>query len=185
MYSCKIEKGETVMDYRETIEDSKGGLEGLFSKIPGYQGYKEKEERRAADKLLRAYVSGQLAEQRRRLVDLQRDLVEAGGLLLVDDLDRAVTKVQKLADKIRTASYGYAGIFDEVKVKEEELDALYEFDEDMLGHVSAIGGAIDALAATMDTDGDLKAAIQDVVSAAEEAEVTWRDRESAIMGAVQ
>ena len=172
------------MDFRDTIEGSKGGLEALVSKIPGYHGYKQKEDRRAADKLLREHLAGQLGEQQRRLVDLQRDLLEGGGLLVVDDLERAVTKVQKLADKIRTASYGYAGLFDEVKVKEEELDALYEFDEDMLGHVSAIQSAIEALAAAIDANGDVKTAIRDVVSAAEDANTTWRQRESVITGDV-
>jgi hypothetical protein len=172
------------MDYQHAIEDSKGGLESLASKIPGYRGYKEKENRRAADKLLRDHLSDQLNEQKRRLAELQRDLLEGGGLLLVDDLDRAVTKVQNLADRIRTASYGYAGLFDEIKVKEEELDALYDFDESMLGHVSAIQAAIDALAAAMDAGGDVKASIGDVVSAAEEANTIWRQRESAITGAV-
>ena len=172
------------MDFRQTVEDSKGGLERLVSAIPGYRGYKEKENRRAADKLLREHLVSQLDEQRRRLADLQRDLLDSGGLLMMDDLDRAVTKVQKLADKIRTASYGYAGIFDAVKVKEEELDTLYSFDEGMLGSVSAIQTAIESLAAAMETNGDVKAAIRQVVSAAEEANATWRDRESAITGAV-
>ncbi len=172
------------MDYQHAIEDSKGGLEKLASKIPGYRGYKEKEDRRAADKLLREHLASQLKEQQRRLAELQRDLLDGGGLLLVDDLERAVTKVQNLADKVRTASYGYAGLFDEIKVKEEDLDALYDFDEDLLGHVSAIQAAIDALAAAVDASGDVKAAITDVVSAAEEANGTWRQRESAITGAV-
>jgi hypothetical protein len=54
----------------------------------------------------------------------------------------------------------------------------------MLGHLSAIQSAIDALAAAMDAGGDVKAAIRDVVSAAEEANATWRQRQSAITGAV-
>jgi hypothetical protein len=102
----------------------------------------------------------------------------------VDDLDRAVTKVQKLADKIRTATYGYAGIFDAVKVKEEQLDTLYVFDEGMLEHVTSVETAIDALATAIDSNGDVKSAIRAVVSAAGEAETTWRQRESAITGAV-
>jgi len=171
------------MSFRQKIEDSRGGLESLISKIPGYHGYKEKENRRAADKLLRDQLVGQLDGQRRRLAELQRNLLDSGGLLMVDDLDRAVTKVQKLADKIRTASYGYAGIFDAVKVKEEELDALYTFDEGMLEHLSAIQTAIDALATAMDASGDVKTAIRSVVSAADEAETTWRQRESVITGA--
>ncbi|GAB4530234.1 MAG: hypothetical protein Kow0063_08160 [Anaerolineae bacterium] len=172
------------MDFRDIIEDSKGGLEGLVSRIPGYRGYKQKEDRRAADKLLREHLASQLGEQQRHLASLQRDLLESGGLLLVDDLERAVTQVQKLADKIRTASYGYAGLFDAVKVKEEELDALYEFDEDMLNQVSAIQSAVAALATAIDADGDVKTAIREVVSAAEDANTIWRQRESAITGAV-
>jgi phenylacetate-coenzyme A ligase PaaK-like adenylate-forming protein len=156
----------------------------LVSKIPGYHGYKEKENRRAADKLLRDQLTKQLDEQRRRLAELQRNLLDGGGLLMVDDLDRAVTKVQKLADKIRTASYGYAGIFDAVKVKEEQLDALYTFDEGMLQQVASVQTAIDALATAIDSNGDVKSAIRAVVSAAEQAENTWRQRESAITGAV-
>jgi hypothetical protein len=172
------------MDYQHTVEDSKGGLERLLSKIPGYHGYKEKENRRAADKLLREHLVGQLGEQRRQLAELQRDLLEGGGLSLVDELDRAVTKVQNLADKIKTASYGYAGIFDAVKVKEEELDALYEFDEDMLGHVSTIQTAIDALTNAIGGNNEVEAAIRNVVSAAENAGTTWRQRESVITSAV-
>jgi hypothetical protein len=171
------------MSYRQRIEDSRGGLEALISKIPGYHGYKEKENRRAADKLLRDQVTKQLDEQRRRLAELQRNLVDSGGLLMVDDLDRAVTKVQKLADKIRTASYGYAGIFDAVKVREDQLDALHTFDEGMLEHVTSVQTAIDALATAIDSNGDVKSAIRAVVSAAEQAETTWRQRESAITGA--
>ncbi len=172
------------MSFRQKIEDSKGGLESLISKIPGYSGYKEKENRRAADKLLRDQLSKQLDEQRRRLAELQRNLLDGGGLLLVDDLERAVTKVQKLADRIRTATYGYAGIFDAVKVKEEELDALYTFDEGMLEQVSAIQTAIDALATAIDSSGDVKTAIRSLVSAADQAETTWRQRESVITEAV-
>ena len=170
------------MSYKQRIEDSRGGLESLISKIPGYHGYKEKENRRAADKLLRDQLTKQLDEQRRRLAELQRNLVDGGGLLMVDDLDRAITKVQKLADKIRTAAYGYAGIFDAVKVKEDQLDALYAFDEGMLEQITSVQTAIDALATAIDSNGDVKSAIRAVVSAAEQAETTWRKRESAITG---
>jgi hypothetical protein len=171
------------MDYRRSVEGERGGLEGLFSKIPGYRGYKQKENRRAADKLLREHVAGQLDEQRRRLVELQRDMLEGGGLLMLDDMERAVTKVQKLADKIRTASYGYAGLFDAVKVEEQDLDTLYVFDEDMLAHVSNIQSAIDALGTAMQTEGgDVQGALRTVVSASDEAETTWRKRTETITG---
>lgn len=171
------------MTFRQSVEDSKGGFERLVSHIPGYHGYKEKETRREADKMLRDHLAKQLDAERRRLAELQRQLVDGGNLLLVDDLDRAVTKVQKLVDMVRTASYGYAGIFDATKVKEDELDALYVFDEGMLGHALSIQEAIDDLQTAIDSNGDLPASIRRVVTVAEEANATWRRREEAITGA--
>ncbi len=171
------------MDFQQTVQGAMGGFEQLVGKIPGYQGYKEKETRREADKLLRGYLAGQLDAERRRLADIQRQMLDSGGLLALDDVDRAVTKVQKLADMIRTASYGYAGLFDAVKVKEDQLDALYQFDNQMLEMVAAIKTAVDALAAAQESGGDLKPAIRAVVTAAEEANARWRERENAITGA--
>jgi hypothetical protein len=170
-------------DFRQTVESSKGGFERLMSQIPGYHGYKEKENRRAADKLLRDHLYAQLDGQRRRLMEFQRQLVDSGGLLMMDDLDRALLKVQKLGDTIRTASYGYGGMFDAVTVREERLDALYTFDQGMLEHVSAVQKAIDALATAMDASGDAKAGIQSVMAAAEAANATWRQRQDALTGA--
>ena len=168
------------MDYQQTVEDSRSALERLMSHVPGYSGYKEKENRRAADKLLRDHLAGQLGAQRRQLADLQRQLLDSGGLRMMDDLDRAVTKVQKLADAVRTASYGYAGLFDAVTVKEEQLDQLYDFDDSMLAHVSAIQDSIDALSEAIDADGDVKEAIKSVVTTAEEANVRWRQRDDVL-----
>ena len=171
------------MSFMQNVEDSRGALERLIAHIPGYHGYKEKENRRAADKLLREFLFGELDGQRRRLAELQRQMLDGGGLLLMDDVDRAVTKVQKLADTIRTASYGYAGLFDAVKVKEDELDSLYVFDENMLMSISDINVAIDELAVAVENSGELKPAIQNVVAAAEAANGRWREREHVVTGA--
>jgi hypothetical protein len=40
----------------------------------------------------------------------------------VDDLEGAAIKLRQFIDRVRTASYGYAGFFDAVKVRSEELD---------------------------------------------------------------
>jgi hypothetical protein len=171
------------MEFRQTVQDSESGLERLMSHVPGYSGYKEKETRREADKLLREYLVGQLDVRRRRLAELQRQLLDGGGLLFMDDIERAVTKVQKLADMIRTATYGYAGLFDAVKVKESQLDALYSFDNQMLEQVTAIQTPIDALAAAIDSNGDVNAAIKKIIKATEDANARWRQREDVITGA--
>ena len=47
-------------------------------------------------------------------------------------MGRGNTRLQTLIDKVKTAAQGYAGFFDAVKVKEDELDTLYELDNNMM-----------------------------------------------------
>jgi hypothetical protein len=170
-------------DLRDTVESALGGLEGLAKKIPGYKGYKEKELRREADKLLRMEVAAKFDEQRKRLTELQYQLVSQAQIEFVDDLERAVMKLQLLIDRIRTASYGYAGLFDAVKVKEAQLDALYEFDNEMLDYADTVASDVDRLASAISAREGIGDAIQDVVRTADEANSTFGHREEALLQA--
>jgi len=73
-----------------------------------------------------------LEEQLARVNEVQYQLTSQGRLDVTLLLERASTKLQLLIDRIKTASYGYAGFFDAIKVDEDALDKLYRFDERML-----------------------------------------------------
>ena len=171
------------MDLRETVESALGGFETLVKKIPGYKGYKDKELRREADKLLRADLAGKLDDQRKRLTDLQVQLVSQAQIEFLDDLERAVMKLQLLTDRVKTASYGYAGLFDAVKVKEEQLDALYEFDNQMLGFVDDVASDVDKVASTITAKEGVGVAIAELVVTVEQANLTFGHRHEAILQA--
>ena len=171
------------MDLRETIDASQSGLESLARKIPGYQGYKDKELRREADKLLRMQVAGQLDDLRKRLSELQMQLISQAQIEYVDDLERAVMKLQHLSDRLKTASYGYAGLFDAVKVKEEQLDALYDFDNRMLDSVQEIASDIDQVASAIVAREGVGLAIAELVVTVEEANLAFGHRQEAILRA--
>lgn len=168
------------MDFRETVHGHLGGLESLEAKIPGFKGYKQKELRREADKMLRMEVAAKLDDQRKRLVELQLELISQRLIEFLDDLDRAVTKLQGLIDRIRTASYGYAGLFDAVKVKEEQLDALYDFDNKLLDNVSEIAAAVDKVTSAIGSQEGVAPAISELVSEVEQARLTFGHRNEAI-----
>lgn len=168
-------------DLRGVVEGSLGGLESLIHKIPGYKGYKEKELRREADKLLRLEVAGRLDDQRKRLANLQMQLITQAQIEWLDDLERAVAKLQLLIDRIKTASYGYAGLFDAVKVKEEELDALYEFDQKLLEVADQVASEIDRVTAAITAQEGIGEAIAGLVTVVEEANRTFSHRHEAIL----
>ena len=171
------------MDPRETVESALGGLESLVAKIPGYKGYKDKELRREADKLLRNELATKLDDQRKRLSGQQMELVSQAQIEYLDDLERAVMKLQHLIDRIRTTSYGYAGLFDAVKVKEEQLDALYEFDNQMLNFVEEVAADVDHTATAIGAKEGVGVAIAELIVTLEEANVAFGHRDEAILRA--
>jgi hypothetical protein len=151
-----------MVDMRDVVADGMSGLEKLIGKIPGYRGYKEKEMRRDADKLLRDHIYGVLTEQRGRIEDIQDELgVEF--IEFVEQVGKARRRLQTLADTVHTAAYGYAGLFDAARVKEEELDALYSFDNGLLAESEAIAACVDSLQAAINSSEGVSGAIRDLV----------------------
>jgi len=149
-------------DFREQVFGARdeNKLKRFFSRIPGYGGYMEKDMRRDADKMLRDYIAAQLEMQRKRLAEAQGELLGApGGLDLMDDVDRVQKKLQLLIDRLRVAVYGYAGWFDAVTIREQELDALYNYDSLLLEGVDTVGTQVQAFVDAVASEGELKPAM--------------------------
>ena len=157
----------------------------LASYIPGFSGYVERQNRRAADKLLRESVAARFEELWRRTSELQTQMVSEGMIALMDDMEQAAIKLRTFADKIKTASYGYAGFFDAVKIKEAELNQLYQFDLAFFDVAEQIGRALDNVEASMGDEEGLKAAIRNLISLAREAVTTFERRYEMINGSGQ
>jgi hypothetical protein len=156
----------------------------LLGKIPGFSGYFDREQRRSADKLLRENIAARYEEQYRRISGVQRDLISQGGIAFVDDLEAAAIKLRQFIDRVRTASYGYAGFFDAVKIQSAELEQIYQYDLWLLSLVDEIGRAIDNVESSLGTDG-LPAAIRHLVRLAQESVEAYNKRSEAILGSAQ
>ncbi len=168
------------MDLVEKAKEAMGGVEKFFAKLPGIKGYREKELRREADKRLRTNLARRLGTQRRRLSALQLDLLKAGGLLWMDDLDRAVGKLQLLIDRINTAAYGYAPFFDLERIKEEELDRLAQFDQTLFERVPDVAGGVDGVAAAVAANEDIGETLGSLMETLVELNELFSQRDEAI-----
>jgi hypothetical protein len=143
--------------------DDQDFLKKIASKIPGFSGYIERQDRRAADKILRETVADRFEELWQRISALQADFVSQGELMYVDDLEKAALKLRTFIDKIRRASYGYSGFFDALKINEEELSRIYQYDAGMLDLVDKVAHAIDNVESSIGSDG-LPASIRNLTS---------------------
>jgi len=153
--------------YNQVVGDQ-DFIKKLFAKIPGFKGYIEHGDRRMSDKILRESVANEFDSLYQRISGLQRDLISQGGLAYIDDLEAAAIKLRQFIDRVRTASYGYAGIFDAIKIKEDELAKVYEYDAGLLELSERVRSAIDNVETSMGTDG-LPASIKHLTNLAQEA----------------
>jgi hypothetical protein len=131
------------------ISTPRGGLEKLADSIPGYKGYKQKEMRREADRILRETLARKYEEQWSRLNGTQKRLLSSGGIEYMDEVESAANKLRGFIDKLKTAAMGYGGIFSAVRVKEAQLDQLYQFDSALNDGILQISGTIDAIDAAI------------------------------------
>ncbi|MFN2201691.1 MAG: hypothetical protein ACK2UO_10810 [Caldilineaceae bacterium] len=168
-------------EFVNAAKERRGAIEALIAGLPGINGYVDKELRRDADKRVRNTIASRLEEQKQALFEIQRKLTKGGGLKYVDDVDSAVQKLQLLADRIKTASYGYAGFFDPVRVKEEELDALHRFDVALAARTVEVEADVQALGAAVDGDGDVVAASNDLIKLINELNSLFQRRSEAIL----
>jgi len=152
----------------------------ILAKLPGFGGYIERSNRRAADKLLRETVADRFEEQWKRISALQRDLISSGEIKYVDDLESAAIKVRQFVDRIRHASYGYSSLFDAVKINEKEINALYEYDLALLNGVDELSRAVDNVETSIGSEG-LPAAIRHATSVAQQAVDAFNRRDEVVM----
>jgi hypothetical protein len=167
--------------YVEAAKSNMGALERLLKGLPGIRGYVDKELRRDADKRLRMLIANQLDEQKQALLNVQKTLLKNGGLTWLDDVDEAIRKLQILVDRVKTASYGYAGLFDAVRIQEEQLDALHKFDVALAGRVIAVEEGVKALASAVTSKENIQTTIDQVTSIITELNTMFGKRNEAII----
>ncbi len=158
--------------------------ERIAAALPGFRGYKEKELRRESDKLIRNHLTLKLSKDKDNVRNISQRIADKRYLDILPDVDRLVAKMDRITEKVNHASYGYSGFFDIVKIKEENLDRMIAYDNQLIDEVNALTDSIDALKAQL-LSGDysnLKDKIQGIADKFEILEDTFDKRQETILG---
>lgn len=125
-------------ELHEKAKEEMALLERILAELPGFKGYKEKEMRRETDKLIRNHLYRKLSQARNDLKDVFQQLSERRLHEVLTEMDRLIMRFDRVAEKINHASYGYAGFFNILKIRERKLDKMIIFDSDLIDHVKEI-----------------------------------------------
>ena len=161
--------------------------ERIVAALPGFKGYNEKELRRESDKLIRNHLSLKLSHTKDNIRSIFQKVTDRRYLDILPDMDRLTAKIDRVTEKINHASYGYSGFFDIIKVKEENLDRMINFDNQLIDYVDALNSAIDAFKTQLIAGdySDLKGKVQTVADKLEALETVFDKRGEIMMGVTQ
>jgi hypothetical protein len=169
-------------DMYQNVSGQMDPFKKLASFIPGFSGYVERQNRRDADKLVRDTVARRFEELYRRTSNLQSDLVSAGKIEFVDDMEKAAIQLRTFIDKVGSAARGYAGLFDAVKINQNELEKLYNYDLAFFDLGDQIGHGLDNVEASLGDDAALPASIRNITALGRQAVDTFNRRSEAFTG---
>lgn len=119
-------------------------LEKIMLAVPGFRGYKAKEQRREADKKIRDFVYSKLQEARNGLQDIYQIVAESRVPEALHPIDRLTAIFDRVSEKVHHASYGYGGFFDATKIDEDDLDRMINFDTQLVEGAKGLAQRVQA-----------------------------------------
>ncbi len=137
-------------------------VKSALERIPGYAGYRRKEDRRDDDKRIRTEIADALSAQVDALTRRNAALVEARELTQISKIERLIGQIRLLADRIRTATYGYGGLFSQDSVDEPVLDQIRLFDLALQREVTTLAELVSGHADPAPTVAELDAIQREV-----------------------
>jgi hypothetical protein len=165
---------EPILDKARAAQNA---LERIANSVPGFRGYREKELRRDADRLQREFVASRLDLNKKALNEMTNAATRSGDLAVINDIEAARKRLDRVAARVRYADRGYAGFFDTVKVDEAALGRVYEIDLGLIQGVEAVEAAARAVGTT-----SVKEAVVAMIAQIEALDAQMTDREAVLNG---
>ena len=124
------------MDRKRTFFEKVGRF------VPGYMGYEQRDNRRSSDKQLRNRIANDLLLAETKIETHKQDLIRKNDLQTAMEWEQVRKAINTLSPKIKNATYGESGFFSKEKIKEDELNSIYEKDSELADRVKIIAETV-------------------------------------------
>ncbi len=156
--------------------------QGILAKIQNVfgLGYATKEDLRELDKKLRDNYYADFKALRHRWEEIYLSALNAGQKAAGDDFKKVIQVIDRVAEKVNRADYGYAGLMDRKgHVRETELARVFNYDKALDGDIQGITKAVDELYADSEADRwtDAATKVKNIKLLLLDFESKWNNRE--------
>ncbi len=162
----------------DQIKSKESFLERIKRHIPGYDGYLNKDNSRELDTILRNQLAVGLEQNKTKIKNATQGLTRNGKLFEAGDIDKIDKKNENAIAKLRSAARGYSGAFDVVKIKEDKLNMLYDFDSALLGLIENLNSYFSELENNCSGNLDIKEPVTKISAALDELLKKFDERET-------
>lgn len=128
-------------DIRDKIIENRGFFKKLQLAIPGLREYRKLEDIRAADELLRKQVFDKLDGAKTKLESLRKAMADKGDFNAITSIGGTVSQIQQVSGEIFHSQQGAAGISPNIRIDENTLNKLYEYDYNFVSSAEGIFSA--------------------------------------------
>lgn len=174
---------EEVKDLRIDQGQSMGAkLQELMKRIPGFEGYLDRSQRRRADTVQREYMIKLMSGKKRAIQDIAAVMLDSGDLSMMNSFDGITNAMDRVSNKIRAAGTAGGNFFSLQDVNTELLDRIYECDLTLLSRLEGLDGFVGTLQQAVDTKDNIRQAIGAVNEGLRELETGIDGRDKILKG---
>lgn len=127
-----------MVDLRERVVEDRGIISKIQAFIPGFSGYRAKEDLRAADNMLRIQAADQLSAIRSDVEGCRGIMARNMMMEHMESLGALIAHFKTVDGKIRHAAQGYSGISAKIQIQQAGLNQLYEYDLSLMKGINDI-----------------------------------------------
>ena len=117
---------------------NKNILDKIGALIPGYLGYSNRADKRKSEKKIRDQNALLLEKSEKNIIEFQKILISNNDLTVLKEWEVLRKHLNTLTSLVKYANYGESSFFSENQIKEEELDKILQFDEEIVDRIQII-----------------------------------------------
>lgn len=171
-------------DLRDKVKADRGLIKNIQLIIPGYRGYRIKEDLRIADRLLREELANRFSVAQNGFEGARKAIAKRNAIDLIEDAGELVSRTHAATEKLKHAEQGYTGISPDYRIQEPQLNQMYEWDLRLLSLIEGLMKIANNLKDTARTmpESDIALELTNALQAIEDYETVFDRRREAIAG---
>lgn len=167
---------ENSPDLRKTVEENRGILKNLQLKIPALKEYRKLEDIRAADQLLRKQISDKLNDSKAKIEGWRQAMTTKSDFNNLILAGNTISKIQQISGVVKHAQQGSAGISPNIRIDENVLNKLYEYDFNSIDTAEQIFTLCSNSVSDYNSGKSPQEIVTKIVSMLDDLSLVWKHR---------